>query len=379
MTAISGADSHPALPPEAELVLCLCRPHPTAAQQRRAETLLRSGSLDFGRVTEHAVRHRVLPSVWTNVTAQGGRMGESFRQVARAVMLYNTARADSFRREYMRLRSAFADRNLTALPRKGIYLAWAVYPDPSWRAMGDVDFLVRREDTDALRTVMHELGYQQGSLSPDYRRVTPITREVEAFWLLNAGSTPAFLRPVADPALDVLAVDLRYHIAEPAMKKDFAMQQIFARSRTAWVHGRQTELASREDFFLDVCVHLYREAVTLTAIEAQKDIRLHKYVDVAELLATPSEAPDAQTLVRLCRDNDLGKEMFFVLSQTAELLADSVPADLLDALDPGDHVYLDEYGTVDGKPQTWRDPLRVRAFDYGRLAQVSDASALLRS
>jgi hypothetical protein len=371
-------ETTPLISPEAELVLCLCRPNPTPAQTRRAEELLRA-DLDWGRVTEHAARHRVLPAVFSNVTALGGRMGEVFRQLARATMLYNGARFDAFRREFTRLRAAFEDRALAALPRKGIYLASAVYPDPAWRAMGDIDFLVRRRDSDALRAVMHDLGYQQGSVSADYRRVTPISREVEAFWLLHAGSMPSFVRPVNDSVLDVFAVDLRYSILEPAMNKKFDMESIFAGSRRAWFQGRQTTLCSRADFFLDVCVHLYREAVTLTAIEHQKDIRLYKYVDVAELLASPSEAPDPTELARLCSAADLRKEMFFVLSQTAQLLADSVPANLLDALDPGSHGYLDEYGTVDGKPGTWQDPLPVRAFDYGRRAQVTGRSTLIRS
>jgi hypothetical protein len=60
-----------------------------------------------------------------------------------------------------------------------MYLAWAVYPDPSWRYMTDLDFLVQRADLARLKEVMHDLGYIRGEVSADHRRVTPISREVE--------------------------------------------------------------------------------------------------------------------------------------------------------------------------------------------------------
>jgi hypothetical protein len=364
--------------PEAEMVLCLCRPHPAQTQLDRALQLARD-ALDWGRIVEHAVRHRVLPAVMENASVLGIRYPERFRQLARAVMLYNGARAEAFRREYSKLRSSFKSAELITLPRKGIYLGWALYPDPSWRSMNDIDLFIRSSATEDVRRIMHEFGYMQGTISSDYRRITPITREVEAFWLVNAGSMPAFLRSVCDPALDFSSVDLRYNILEPAMGKKFDMEQVFDRARVDWLHGEETLLASREDFFIDVCVHLYREAITLTSIESGKDIRLCKFADVAELLAATQQAPDQDLLLEICEHSDLKREMYFALWQTAELLTDSVPPELLRAFTPDDYGYLDQYGTVDRQTATWSDPIAVRAFDYTRAGRLQARSALPRS
>ncbi|MFJ1461665.1 nucleotidyltransferase family protein [Nocardia sp. N2S4-5] len=209
--------------------------------------------------------------------------------------------------------------------------------------------------------------------------MTPIRREVEAFWLLNASSLPAFLRPTSDSAMRVFHVDLRHHILEPAMGKRFDMAEWFDRSRTEWLLGAPTRIPSRADFVLDLCVHLYREAVTLTTIEAGKDITLGKYVDIAEVLSAPATRPDPQVLIARARQDSIGSEVYFALRHTESLLPGSVDAALLSALASADEAYLDEYGRIDGQPGRWLDPITVRAFDYERRRTVTGRSRLIRS
>jgi hypothetical protein len=364
--------------PEAELVLQLCRPRPADAQLERAEHLLK-GDLDWGRIVDHAVRHRVLPAVWTHtIRMAADRIDQMHDHLARAVMLYNAERADATRREFAALRAVFTERGLPFLPRKGIYLAWHVYPDPSWRYMSDIDLIVRRADSGRLKEAMKELGYIQGNVVGDGRRVEPLARRVEAFWMVHTSSLPAFRRPVGGPASRFFDVDLRHHILEPAAGKTFDIDEWFDRGREEWLLGGVTRIMSRADFFLDLCVHLYREAVTLTSIEQAKDLLLTRFVDVAEVLASPHAAPDYATLVDSARRYDLSREVYFVLRHTENLLAASVDATLLEALAPADDVYLDEYGTLDGQADTWRDPIRTRIFDYRRREWVRARSRLLR-
>jgi hypothetical protein len=367
------------LPPEAELVLRLCRPRPTPGQLDRAAELL-TGDFDPGRLVDHAARHRVLPAVWAHIARLGPRrLANAHRQLARAMVLYNGIRAEALRREFQTLRDAFTAARVQTLVRKGMYLAWEVYPDPFWRYMSDLDFLVPRGELGRAKEVMHGLGYRQGALSADDRTVTPITREVEAFWLLNTSSVPAFIRPTSEPSVRAFQVDLRHHILEPSMGNLFDMAEWYERGREVPLLGAPTRLPSREDFFVDLCVHLYREAVTLTTVQASRDLSLRKFVDVAEVLATPHAAPDPAVLVERVRGYGLTAAVYFTLAHTESLLPGSVDVNLLRALDPGDHGYLDEYGGIDGQPGRWDDPIAVRVFDYQRGTAIDGRSRLLRS
>jgi Uncharacterised nucleotidyltransferase len=361
-----SANGDPVISPEAELVLSLCRPRPVPAQLLRATELL-AQDLDWGRVIDHAQRHRVTPAVWANVLRLGARdVVQMHRHLFRAMVLYNSLRSEAFQREFREVRSVLAENGLLALVRKGIYLASAVYPDPSLRYMSDIDLLIRRSDAENFKGPLQRLGYQQGKVVNNDRVIEPIRREVEAFWLINASSLPAFQRPTSDPCIQLFRIDLRYHILEPSMGNRFEIDEWFARSREEWLFGAFTHMPSREDFFIDLCVHLYREAVTLSGIEASKDICLSKFVDVAEVLASPHAAPDHARLTELADRYSLRREIYFALAQTAGLLPDSVDESLLQALDPGDRAYLDEFGTIDQRRGKWREPLLRRAFDYKR-------------
>lgn len=361
-----SADGNPGISPEAELVLSLCRPRPAAAQLSRAAELLEQ-DLDWGSVIDHAQRHRVTPAVWAHVQRLGANsVVPMHRHLFRAAALYNSLRSEAIQREFREVRSVLAECGLPTLIRKGIYLASAVYPEPSLRYMTDIDLLIRRTDAASFKEPLERLGYRQGKVVNNHRCIEPVRREIEAFWLINTSSLPSFQRPTSDPCIRLFRIDLRHHILEPSMGKRFDIDEWFARSRNEWLLGAPTRMPSREDFFIDLCVHLYREAITLSSIRSSKDICLSKFVDVAEILASPHAAPDHARLTELVDRYSLKREIYFALAQTADLLPDSVDQSLLRALDPGDRVYLDEYGTIDHKRGKWRQPLISRAFDYKR-------------
>jgi hypothetical protein len=156
------------------------------------------------------------------------------------------------------------------------------------------------------------------------------------------------------------------------------MAEWFARGRSEWFLGGPTPMLRREDFLLDVCVHLYREAVTLSAIELNKDLLLARFVDVAETLGTPQTAPEPERLVELVHRYGLGREVYYALRHTEDLLPGSVDGHLLSALDPGDHDYLREYGDLDGHRESWTEPIAPRLFNYRRKDEVRARSRLPR-
>jgi hypothetical protein len=63
------------------------------------------------------------------------------------------------RLELQRVVSAIDARGLDVLLMKGASLAYDVYGDPAWRVRADADIFIRSGDRDAVRSLLHNLGY----------------------------------------------------------------------------------------------------------------------------------------------------------------------------------------------------------------------------
>ena len=63
-----------------------------------------------------------------------------------------------------KLFAAFQENNIDFLPLKGTILK-SLYPQPGMRPMGDADILIRVEQYDRIKSVMAQLGFQEGKVT----------------------------------------------------------------------------------------------------------------------------------------------------------------------------------------------------------------------
>lgn len=292
--------------------------------------------------------------------------------------LYNRERTAAFAREIRDIVHAMETNGIEVLVRKGGYLAYAIYPEAALREFNDLDLLVRKADTARAADVIRALGYAQGTLSANARTVAPIERRTEVFWRLNASSLPVFIRPAANDFVNHFRVDLRFGLLEPVMQKELPLEDWFAGAGEMHAHGVRARIASREHFLIDVAVHLYREAIALTSVEADKDLRLMRFLDLAVIFTSESARPDVPTLAALVEQYDIGREVYYALHFTDLLFPSAIPSDLLQRLRPADVEYLDQYGELDHATATWPTGFMERLFDTDRSRFVQTRSELPR-
>ncbi|MFI0938577.1 nucleotidyltransferase family protein [Streptomyces sp. NPDC021020] len=383
--AVPPAEERPdpwaAAGPEGALLLCTAKVGMTADDVTRAVGLLgaQEPPLDWGVFVDLATRHRVLGLVAHNIDREHlGPIGPVRRSVLRAAYLYNLGRAHSWERERRQLLASFNADGLTPVARKGMYLAPYVYPDVAMRYMEDTDIYVTGGDVEGLGRTMRRLGYAQGSYSRDRRTVQDVPRDTELFWALNVAALTPFQRATSDPYIDFFSVDVRRDLMEPASGKSIPAEDFLARARRVPLAGDTALVPSDEDVLLDVGVHLFREATTLSSIRAGKDLCLIRFVDIVQWYRHTRDTLDPDALVALAERYDVTAELYYSLHFTDELYPGVLAPELLDRLRPDDLGYLEEYGRLDGKPATWPVGFRHRVFDRNRLRHVSEQSALPR-
>jgi acyl carrier protein len=366
--------------PVAMLLLSTARIHMSAEHVRKASECLRlEPQLDWGAFLDLATKHRVLGLVARNFDREClGPLGTVRRATLRATYLYNRGRAQAWERERRDLFACFAANGLTPVVRKGAYLAKTVYDDPAVRYMEDMDLYVTADQAGKVAEVLRGLGYQQGTDSPDRRTIVPLDRTTSLFWHLNVAAMPPFLRPTSDPYIDVFSIDLRRDLMEPASGKTIPAEDFRDRAKKVTLLGRPVWVPSDEDMLLDLSVHLFREATTLSSIRSSKDLCLIRFIDIVQWYGRIEATLDADLLLSLAETYQVGNEVYYALHFTDLLYPNVIDQKLLNDFRPADLSYLDYYGELDNQPDRWPVPFLERVFDRHRLAHVKGFSALPR-
>jgi hypothetical protein len=286
----------------------------------------------------------------------------------RGSYLYNLNRSRSLQAELRLLLAEFDAHGINAVVRKGSYLSNEVYPDPALRYSVDLDIYVPGAEMDRYCALMTDLGYRQGSMSANRRRILPMTRDEEVFSRLHESALPPFWRLTTDPYVDIFGIDASHNMMPPPSGKSLPSKDILARAHRGAVVGEAAWIPSPEDMLLDLAVHLYREAIWFCSIDTGKDICLIRFVDIVEWCRATQGALDVGRVVGLAEQYDLGPETYYGLHFTDVLYPGVIDPVLLERLRPGDLGYLDEYGALDRQRRLWETSFLDRVFDANRAA-----------
>jgi hypothetical protein len=152
----------------------------------------------------------------------------------------NLQRSLWFASEMTRIVQFFQSRQLHAIPFKGPLLAQSVYGDIALRQFSDLDFLISSAEFDSAKRALDEIGY---------RPSTPLTPEVERFWL-RRGNERAF-----DGSAGQNLVELQWAVLPYFYAIDLRVEDLLARAKSTYVSESETACLSSEDSLLVLCLH----------------------------------------------------------------------------------------------------------------------------
>lgn len=369
------------LSPEAEVIYWTARPEMVPGSTEKCSAILRQQEreFDWGRLIDLALRHRVLQLIaWNFDRYTLGPISQSHHFLMRAAYSGNSLRNLALSRELRQVLAKLNQRNIHVVLRKGAALAHLVYSDPGIRYMNDTDFFVPESSLGPFTEVMAELGYIQGTDSPDRRTISPLARDAEVQWKLQIGSLPPFLRTTSEPYLDIFYIDVRRKLMEPASGKSVPTEELIERSEQAVVASEPAWILSPEDFLIDLAVHIHRESDMLQAIAASKDLCIYRFVDVVEFCRHAGTRLDPKRLADRVRRYNIQKEVYYGLHFTNVYFGGVIAPQLLEATRPEDTGYLEEYGALDRQVSRWSMEFFDRLFDWRRSMVAGDSSRLVR-
>lgn len=242
-----------------------------------------------------------------------GSVNREFRNSLRDAWEQNCSKNDSFYVAVERLSGILAEKKGKYAMLKGTVLC-GMYPD-GCRTSNDIDLLILPEHITEIGTALEQAGFRQGEIKSG-EFIAASRREIIESRMMR-GETVPYILEIGLPMMKYLEVDLNFSLdyknSEPNVLKT-----MLARTESLSVRGAPIETLCREDFFIHLCGHLYKEATTLPWVKMKRDMTLYKYCDIYMLL---NQMNEEQIVCLMCRAEELGMTdiLCFAILQTAEL------------------------------------------------------------
>lgn len=225
------------------------------------------------------------------------------------------------------------------------------YPD-GCRTSNDVDILVLPEDVTAVGKALSNAGFSQGKVKNGV--FIPATRREITESKMLRGETVPYIMEVNLPFMKFLEADLNF-------STDFKngdgndVKKLLENADAVSVEDTVFKTLAPEDFFIHLCMHLYKEATTLPWIEMRRDMTLYKYCDIYLLLSEMCKN-DIDRVFK--RAKEFGAEKicaFSILSAAALFAVEGYAVNIADEILKGDPEFMNRVF----------DPAKNKTLIYG--------------
>ena len=164
-----------------------------------------------------------------------------------------------------------------------------------YRMSNDIDLLVRPGDISVIGNTLTDAGFEQGYIKND--EFVKATREEIIRTKMSRGETVPYILQVDLPYMKFLEVDINFSLDyKISNNKDIDM--ILECTHNIKIKDFNIPTLQYEDFFIHLCVHLYKEASTMPWVKMKRDMSLYKFCDIYSVLSIMDTADVYKTFLR---------------------------------------------------------------------------------
>jgi len=265
---------------------------------------------DWDELLRQSGRHGITPLLYHRVRTVHSNVSMPSTVVAimRQAYLENAARNLKL---YLNLGLVLKRLHLEQIPviaLKGAHLAELVYTNRALRFMGDLDLLVKQDDLMQVDAILLEIGCTPNE---QHRIVGKDNNEF------------VYVMPKRDVSLEI-----HWRLLSSQFPFSIDTVGLWERSRPALIAGVDVAVLCPEDLLLHLCIH--------AGCSHGFEPGLKLFCDIGEILEPSRKSLDWELMQRRAHEWGVEKCVYLTLILTRDLLAVTLPSDLLEVLKPRD-------------------------------------------
>lgn len=168
------------------------------------------------------------------------------------------------------------------------------YPE-GFRTANDVDILVEPKDVTLIGNILSKNGFKQGYIRNDI--FEPATRQEIIQSKLMRGETVPYIKNIDLRGMPYLEVDINFSL-DYKNTNDNNISIMLSDTVQKNFSGLSLMTLDDRDFFIHLCTHLYKEAMTIEWVKMKRDMSLYKYCDMYMIIDDMSHDQFSQILER---------------------------------------------------------------------------------
>ena len=220
---------------------------PSTATVRESINRALSAKLDWTRVIELALAHRMTPALLAALeVADPSLVPTDLLAAVRHNCSHLRDQSRAQVKELLELLEALRRRSVIAVPFKGPVLGQVLFDDPCLRPSGDLDLLVRPEDVTGVCEVLEARGYVDGAMRPGASPLTPTQHGMYRRFQCEY----RYVR-----ASDGLVVEPHWAFSQHPLAVDVDYAGMLGRARPTRLGDHTTLTLAPEDLLLALCIH----------------------------------------------------------------------------------------------------------------------------
>ena len=212
------------------------------------------------------------------------------------------------------------------------------YPK-GYRTSNDIDLLVCPDDVTEIGSVLNDAGFVQGHIRNG--NFIKATREEIIESKMMRGETVPYILQVDMPFMKYLEVDINFSLDYKNSKSSAVSEMIKNHKKIRL--GKHTICTLDDyDFFIHLCLHLFKEATTYPWIEMKRDMTLYKYLDIYMLYADygPTERKKLFERMEIIGVTDICSAVLIWVDQIFSMGVCTDRNEIMDNIDPQNNILL---------------------------------------
>lgn len=314
-----------------------------------------SSELDWFKILKYCSRNKVVGLVWNNLKKLNllDYIPQNINYLLKFFYEATKRRNEVLLNKQEELMSILKKENVRFARLKGGYLLKNIYVDLGTRFMNDLDFLIDKSQMHTIQNIMYELNYKNGRASINSGQIFEMDRKESIIWKTKMNNLPPFFQEANSDWCSLIDVDFSLYM-------DFNMDYDVTRKMLDKVENIDLQ---KDDFFIHICSHLYKEATNASWILLDSDINLIKFCDVRELLLKMSYDELTKIIEKAVLYN-LQNALYYTLYYIQFIYPDLDIIKKIDIFNKLDPEILNKYGLREfGEAQTWEKDIIYRIFN----------------
>ena len=212
------------------------------------------------------------------------KTNREFRNSLKGAYMQNIEKNKSFFRCVEYLGEVLSNCKAAYAMLKGAYLC-RLYPE-GYRTSNDIDLLVMPSDVTEIGNSLLKAGFRQGNIRNG--KFVPASRKEIIESKMMRGETVPFIKEIELPGMQFIEVDINFSLDYKPGETDI-LEKMMKNTVEEQISDLRIRTLRRDDFFVHLCAHLYKEATTFPWVEMMRDMTLYKYCDIYYLLNNVSK------------------------------------------------------------------------------------------